>query len=56
MDVQRVAPSPGLPPDLLHCYYGLCGLALIGTEGFEGLDVRIGLTHRSASRLTLAPP
>jgi geranylgeranyl transferase type-1 subunit beta len=48
----RKDPSAG-HPDLLHAYFGVCGLALIADEadaqkGLQQLDVVLGLTKRAA--------
>lgn len=47
---------PGKSPDILHSYFGLCGLSLMGLdEGLAPLDPRLGLTCKSASSIALGP-
>jgi len=34
-------------PDLLHAYFGLCGLSIMGVEDLLPLDVSLGITKRA---------
>jgi geranylgeranyl transferase type-1 subunit beta len=34
---------PGELPDLLHTFYGICGLSLLGQDGLKALDVSLGV-------------
>lgn len=34
----------GAYPDLLHAYFGVCGLALCGLDGLQPIDVTLGLS------------
>ena len=45
--------TPGALPDILHSYYGVCGLALIGNEqdGVLPLDATLSISERSRARL-----
>lgn len=36
-------------PDVLHTYYGLCGLALAGQPGLQRIDPRLGITARASA-------
>ena len=44
---------PGAMPDILHSYYGVCGLALIGNveDGVLALDATLSISERSRNRL-----
>ena len=45
--------APGDLPDVLHSYYGVCGLALIGDtkDGVLALDASLSISQRSRDRL-----
>jgi geranylgeranyl transferase type-1 subunit beta len=43
---------PGQPPDVLHSYYGLCGLSLIGQDALPQLYCPLGTTLRTAKRVS----
>jgi len=43
----------GAHPDLLHSYYGVCGLSLMGEPELLPLDVELGLTRRASRNLGL---
>lgn len=45
------AKEPGLPPDLLHCYFGLCGLLFSGVEGLGDIDPTLGITLRAKATM-----
>ncbi|GAQ78958.1 geranylgeranyl transferase beta subunit [Klebsormidium nitens] len=34
---------PGELPDLLHTFYGICGLSLVGQDGLRRIDVSLGV-------------
>jgi geranylgeranyl transferase type-1 subunit beta len=38
---------PRVYPDILHAYYSLCGLSLMGEPGLAALDASLGLTERA---------
>lgn len=44
---------PDAMPDILHSYYGVCGLALIGNveDGVLALDATLSISERSRNRL-----
>ena len=46
--------TPGALPDILHSYYGVCGLALIGHEkdAILPLDASLSISKKSRERLT----
>lgn len=44
------AKWPGAPPDLLHAYYSLCGLSLIGYEGVGQIHTPTGISWRAAKK------
>ncbi len=46
LDHIYLLPS-GEPPDLLHCYFGLCGLAITRHEATTALNVAFGLSARA---------
>eukprot|EP00211_Chloroparvula_japonica_P005719 CAMPEP_0119124058 /NCGR_PEP_ID=MMETSP1310-20130426/3791_1 /TAXON_ID=464262 /ORGANISM="Genus nov. species nov., Strain RCC2339" /LENGTH=359 /DNA_ID=CAMNT_0007113947 /DNA_START=31 /DNA_END=1106 /DNA_ORIENTATION=+ len=40
---------PGSPPDVLHSYYGLCGLSLMKKDGLPSIYVPLGISMRAAA-------
>jgi len=40
---------PDIFPDVLHTYFGLCGLSLTGEPGLLPIDCRLGVTKRAIS-------
>jgi len=40
---------PDIFPDVLHTYFGLCGLSLIGEPGLLPIDCSLGITKRALS-------
>eukprot|EP01112_Ceratiomyxa_fruticulosa_P023448 TRINITY_DN895_c0_g2_i1.p1 TRINITY_DN895_c0_g2~~TRINITY_DN895_c0_g2_i1.p1 ORF type:complete len:360 (-),score=53.02 TRINITY_DN895_c0_g2_i1:27-1106(-) len=40
--------APDSWPDVLHTYFGLCGLSLCGESGLSKIDPALGLTQRAA--------
>jgi len=42
------AKSPDAYPDVLHTYYSLCGLSLIGEIGLLELHCGLGISQRAA--------
>lgn len=46
------AKAPGMPPDLLHSFYSLSWLCIVGETGsLEEMDVALGISKRAAARL-----
>ena len=43
------AKCVGNHPDVLHSYFALCGLAIVGAPGLRPLDCRLGMTKRAAA-------
>jgi len=41
---------PNTHPDILHSYFGLCGLSLIGFDGLATLDPALGITERARAQ------
>ncbi|MCO5594892.1 hypothetical protein L7F22_048927 [Adiantum nelumboides] len=46
---------PGELPDLLHTYYGLCGLSLLGNSNMKQLCCKLGMSIEAADRLERGP-
>jgi hypothetical protein len=42
-----VSKAIGAHPDVLHSYFAIAGLALVGADGLRPLDARLGLTLRA---------
>jgi geranylgeranyl transferase type-1 subunit beta len=40
---------PNIHPDILHTYFALCGLSLMGSPGLQRLDCALGMTQRASS-------
>ena len=43
--------TPGDLPDLLHAYFGVAGLALLGEAGVARMDPALNLSERAAAHL-----
>ena len=39
--------------DILHSYFGLCGLSLVGHAGIKSLDARLGISVERAAGFSL---
>jgi len=44
---------PGSFPDVLHSYFGLAGLSLIGLDGLAPIDPSMAITQRAAENRML---
>jgi len=44
--------TPGVFPDVLHTYFALCGLSMMGEEGLREIDVTLGMTKRASKELS----
>ena len=47
---------PNHPPDVLHAYYGLCGLSAIGEDDIPPVFFPLGISQRAADSLPPCPP
>jgi geranylgeranyl transferase type-1 subunit beta len=45
-----IAKHAGAYPDVLHTYYGLCGMTLAGQMGLQSVDPRLGISARASAR------
>jgi len=45
--------TPDAYPDLLHSYFALCGLSMLGEPGLLELDYPLGMTVRAAANLSI---
>jgi geranylgeranyl transferase type-1 subunit beta len=48
--------APGDPPDLLHAYFGLAGLALLGEPGIGPIVPMLNMGERAAATLPAQRP
>jgi geranylgeranyl transferase type-1 subunit beta len=49
-----ISKHPGAYPDVLHTYYGMCGMALAGQPGLQRVDPRLGISARASAGLDAA--
>ena len=43
--------APGDYPDLLHSYMSLCGLSILGLDGYQEIYCPLGITKRAYHHL-----